>query len=104
MPFDGQQVETPAIRRAVLIDALRHPMIEWEWNYGEVKNKCGTAGCAIGLASVLWPKVDLGLVPNGDGFYANVIAELPAFLGIFESEAQNIFNDYGSNFYGVPVE
>jgi hypothetical protein len=26
MPFDGTQTETPALRRAILVDALRHEM------------------------------------------------------------------------------
>jgi hypothetical protein len=56
MPFDGSQIETPTLRRAMLIDALRHPMPDgWIWNF-EFQQRahiCGSAGCALGLARKL---------------------------------------------------
>lgn len=49
MPFDG--TETPAMRRSILIDALRNDTA-WEWDF------CDTAGCAIGMAKRIWPQAD----------------------------------------------
>jgi hypothetical protein len=55
MPFDVA-VETPKLRQAILIDALRNDK-NWKWDY------CRTAGCAIGMAQHLWPGLDLQPLP-----------------------------------------
>lgn len=73
MPFDPfaefHQDKAPSkllsrARLAELAQALRRPMpVYFRWDYGEVLidvrdlggNKCGSQGCAIGLACVLWP-------------------------------------------------
>lgn len=58
MPFDGRYISTPAMRRAILISALRHPMPpEFTWDYGcfHTRTACGTTGCALGLARTIFP-------------------------------------------------
>src|SRR4051812_42403690 len=90
MPFNG--TETPAIRRARLIEALRYDT-EWEWNF------CNSAGCAIGMARAIWRD----------------IADLTKTLGLSGNQHSQIFGfiDGGSNrdrglhkewcdFYGMP--
>ncbi len=86
MPFDIA-TETPAIRRARLIEALRNDT-EWEWNF------CNTAGCAIGMAR------HLGL--EGPNLCEN--------LGLSDQQFEDIFgllpfkcwiNDW-SPFYRMP--
>ena len=44
---------TPVQRREALICALRSPMVNWDWDYGQTVNVCGTAGCAMGYAATL---------------------------------------------------
>jgi len=58
MPFDGRDSATQ--RRLALIAALRGRMPRgFRWNYGMVLEQrwCGTTGCALGLASLLWPEI-----------------------------------------------
>ena len=83
MPFDG--TETPAMRRSILIDALRSDTA-WEWNF------CETAGCTIGMARRIWPQADTLLV---------------ALLDITYRQYTDIFGfiDSGNNRYrGLPPE
>jgi hypothetical protein len=68
MPFDDNAIlsyreETPLDRRRQLIAALRNLPKEFEWNFAVDRKKaeCGSQGCALGLASILWPdRVDAG--------------------------------------------
>jgi hypothetical protein len=62
MPFDDNTIlsyreETPLDRRRQLIAALRNLPKEFEWNFVVARKKaeCGSQGCALGLASILWP-------------------------------------------------
>jgi len=62
MPFDDNTIlsyreETPLDRRRQLIAALRNLPKEFEWNFAVNRKKaeCGSQGCALGLASILWP-------------------------------------------------
>ena len=80
MPFDAA-VETPALRRSILIDALRNDR-DWRWNF------CHTAGCALGLAKKVWPTVDLSFDSN-DPYYA--YETVGKFFGLDKSTAHNIF-------------
>jgi hypothetical protein len=60
MPFDGNLAETAAARRAQLITALRRempPMYLWDFGMTKETTDCGTRGCAVGLATILWPSV-----------------------------------------------
>ena len=79
MPFDVA-TETPAIRRARLIEALRGEMRGWRWDYLYVDTGCGTAGCALGLARRMWPEMD-GLSTD----------EEAKFLGLRESDFFDVF-------------
>lgn len=72
MPLDGSQVETPALRRTILVDALRNDR-EWKWNF------CLSAGCAIGMAKTLWPK------------QIKDQADLPQFFGLKYDQILQIF-------------
>lgn len=59
MPFDVT-TETPAIRRARLGDALRSKLPEhFVWDFSTVREPrgCGSVGCAIGLATMIWPEL-----------------------------------------------
>jgi hypothetical protein len=83
MPFDG--TETPALRRARLIEVLRSPMPNtWKWDFGvtEEEHECGTAGCALGLARQLWPEMN--------DFHAIRDREA-AFFGITKDQAFSVF-------------
>jgi hypothetical protein len=62
MPFDDNTIlsyreETPLDRRRQLIAALRDLPKEFEWNFAVARGEaeCGSQGCALGLASILWP-------------------------------------------------
>jgi hypothetical protein len=84
MPFDGTQVETPALRRAMLIEALRAEMpINFKWNFRVVRESydCGSRGCALGLASILWP--------SAAGFLL---------------DDTEIHDDLKASFFGIPIE
>lgn len=86
MPFDGL-TETPAIRRARLIEALREPMpARFEWDFCNIVSitKCGTAGCALGLANVIWPGA-IGRLCN-----ATVVGE---FFGVTANDVDLVFYD-----------
>jgi hypothetical protein len=90
MPFDGKQVVTPALRRAILVDALRDEMPQdFKWNFSQVhsKHKCGSSGCAIGLARTLWPEARLPTTFDYDWS----LARLANFLGLERDVAHRIF-------------
>lgn len=97
MPFDGKEVqfETPALRRARLIEALRGEMSnEFVWDFTTIMGPCGTSGCALGLACKLWPdSFDTLSDPWAE-------PEQGEFFGISEDAARRIFYDEGE-FYGV---
>jgi hypothetical protein len=95
MPFDGTEA-TPALRRRILADALRAQMPkghEWEFGaYLEVR-ECGTAGCAIGLAHLLWPEAEL---VEPDAFDGDVDDDQVAkFFGLTLEQEQLIFYSDG---------
>ena len=93
MPFDGTQIETPALRRAILVDALRHEMPNgFAWNFRRVyrTTDCGSSGCALGLASLIWPNHAAVLLGGGD----NVEAQAK-FFGLSIADADRIFWDVG---------
>ena len=87
MPFDGTH-ETPTLRRARLIEALRAPMPDnFTWDFSDIRyhTDCGTAGCAIGLAMEIWPND------------RRIIHDYPEkFFGITENEANRIFFSCGN--------
>lgn len=88
MPFDGTQIVTPELRRAILANALRGPMPDgFVWSYASwfAKVHCGTAGCAIGLAHLIWP--DAELIDHGSPSYDR----LCSFFGMTEDEAAGCF-------------
>lgn len=62
MPFDGTK-EKPLSRARLyeLLDVLRQPMPkDFAWDFSQVKvyRGCGTAGCALGLAMVMFPEFE----------------------------------------------
>ncbi len=88
MPFDGKQVETPAIRRAVLIDALRNLReYTWNWDFTYVV-MCGTTGCAIGLARQIWPDANLDILGANP---IDAYREPAKFFGIAPATAYYLF-------------
>jgi len=88
--------ETPAIRRARSIEALRAPMPEnFEWKFDTVykRTECGAVGCALGVA------MDIGVVAR---FTVESVAEA---LGLTFNDAVAIFSPYDVNYeYGVPYD
>lgn len=63
MPFDGSK--TKPLNRArlyELVDALREPLPkDFTWDFSHVKvyrGECGYAGCALGLARIMFPEFD----------------------------------------------
>ncbi len=91
MPFDIA-TETPAIRRARLIEALRNDT-EWKWNF------CNTAGCAIGMAR------HLGLAGSNSNLCDNLGLSDQQFGDIFgclRSVSEFHLNRGWSPYYGMP--
>ena len=111
MPFDGQNftktaeriatrdefwAATPRERLAMLAFALRHVPITHAWDFTRVGGggDCGSAGCALGLANVLWGD-------EGERRFAGDAAvesvshdEVHGLLGIND--------ELGERFYGCP--
>jgi hypothetical protein len=102
---DNPVSETPAMRLARLIAALRAPLphaFRWDFNvicsqdYAdddvEGQHPCGTVGCALGLACQLWPEMR--------GTFQGISDEaIGAFFGISGDAAYDVF--FGdARFYG----
>jgi hypothetical protein len=82
-------------RLAELARALDHEeewrsKIEWDYNVVEMETRCGTAGCAIGLARALW-----GSNPHATSFET---------FGILEREASEIFYGYHRSYPADPLD
>jgi hypothetical protein len=94
MPFDGQNYDTPALRRARLIEALRADMPEgftWNFKTADKVSSCGTVGCAIGLAR------------HRFGFGGRCAGNLGEAIGIGCESGWQIFGlDAVREVYGVP--
>jgi hypothetical protein len=92
MPFDGNDT-SPDINRRRLIDALRHelpPTFEWNFTTIATPADCGTAGCALGLAQIMWPHLEKAIAEDDD-------AAVAAFFGLPKEMVDEIF--YGSDIY-----
>lgn len=101
-------------RRKTLAAKLREPMVNFHWNFGTILEKwmnlenphqCGTKGCAIGYAALMWP-TEFGLqeyVEKTKGvkcwdFYMRD-EDMAEFFGMTKVDVEEIF--YKANFYGV---
>lgn len=96
MPFDGT-TETPAIRRARLIEALRAEMPEgfiWDFRHVAQKTDCGTAGCALGLACLIWPDDDHLPTPG----HRATLNSVATFFGVDPITAYMVF--FNPYYYG----
>ncbi len=94
MPFDVG-IETAEMRRTRLVDALRNGLpknFKWDFRTLYEEKPCGTIGCALGVASILWPdhKKDIRR-DNNDQFIAE-------FFGITKVDANRIFWDQGPRY------
>jgi hypothetical protein len=106
VPFDGTQIETPALRRAILVDALRQEMPDkFGWDFYTVYSEtfCCSVGCALGLASLIWP--DHAEILRND--FTGCEHEQGAFFGLSIEDANRIFwneTPRGRVFYrgGIP--
>jgi hypothetical protein len=91
MPFDvATEIETPAQRRARLIAALRAPLpVGFKWDFTDIsyETECGTAGCALGLAALMWPDRAEMLL---DGTLIND-GQIAEFLDIPTKDVERIF-------------
>lgn len=86
----------PDERRRVLVAALRRPMPEgFGWNFdtlfrsygndgNDLPEGCGSVGCALGLASLLWPEEAETLPYGGDSDVAD-------FFGITSQDVDQVF-------------
>lgn len=101
MPFDGIDL-TPKQRREILINVLEHPLVKWEWDYNIVKNECGTAGCAIGLATTIWGDEPFGIKKwKYSDFYVFNAKKIGEFFGISTKMANLVFDEPSTyNSYG----
>lgn len=91
MTIDPNQL-TPTGRLEALRDALRGALpAGFAWDYSRVREPkdCGTCGCAIGLASLLFG-VDDGLCDGGRFFDS---ATWAAFFGLTLQRCHQIFAD-----------
>lgn len=97
MPFDVM-LETPLARRQRLVSVLRGKLPEnhtWyfatvlEPNTDTMGHSCGTVGCAMGVAILLWPEIP-HKKPNGGRVQVNEVA-LGKFLDMTEDEIERIF-------------
>lgn len=105
MPFDGAEEKVAARTRGYqLVEALKNLPENFTWDYGEIYNEnhptCGTLGCALGLAHVMWPrKINLPLTDQG-----RYTGEPPNWkhygdvLGISAGKAMGIFGS--ADYYG----
>lgn len=83
-------------RRKELIDALRSempPQFTWDFGVTKIKSQFGFYGCAVGLASVLWPE-EMNEPPTIDA--------LARMIGLTEDSAWRIFShDHTIEEYGM---
>jgi hypothetical protein len=100
----------PQIRRTQLITLLRNyqeslPGFKWDFSVVREEFECGTRGCAMGIASLLWPEVISGTEQFGrrtTSFVVNSekIAEL--FGMTYEQVRKIFFNDNRSEEFYNP--
>src|ERR1700723_3358129 len=104
MPFDGTQIETPALRRALLLEALKNLPRNFEWNFWKVykRTSCGAEGCAVGLACSMWPALEKArVVPERQTAWYGWSPEswdyrkIAKFLGMTEKQVKAIFFNEG---------
>ena len=107
MPFDNVET-TPAINRKILIDELRkieqYRNFTWDFECILTKVDCGTAGCAIGLACIIWPNKfqRKEVIPD---LFVVTDEEIMSHFGMTKEEVAKIFynDEYNSEyevFYG----
>lgn len=101
MPFDPTPISRPAVSRngvrvgdlRELATALRAPMPErflWDFTYVHRPHKCGTVGCALGLAremGLLDPREEL--ITNAFGLQYNEVARVFGNPGHYGAETHN---------------
>ena len=104
MPFDSAEA-TPAINRKILIDGLRRieKYKDFTWDFENILTKvnCGTAGCAIGLACIIWPNKfqSKEVIPD---LFAVTDEEIMSHFGMTKEEVAKIFyNNEGNSEYEV---
>jgi hypothetical protein len=86
-------VETALARRQRLIQALRQEMPEgYRWKFGHYYREtyCGTSGCAIGLAHLLFPECNLIIENKGV-----VLQNVAEGLGMTFDDVMRIFHSNG---------
>lgn len=98
MPFDSVP-QKARDRGYQLVWALRQELpqnFQWNFDVCKAKTDCGFAGCALGLADIIWPKLEI-IEYNvyGSMFDAEKVAEI---FGISEEAASYIFDEI-SNYY-----
>ncbi len=75
--------------RRRLIKALRSPMPEgfsWDFEYIKKHTSCGSGGCALGLASELWPELDVDDKKNVAEFFGMAGDEITGvFYGKYDA-------------------
>ena len=111
MPFDDKTF-VPDLKTFVpgreglrqLSYLLRHPELwpvnhSWDFDMTLVKHDCGTTGCAMGIAGMVWPDLFVG----ADGFFlSDWVDRVVRLFHVTHDEAHAIFTDDG--IYGKPME
>lgn len=93
MPFDIA-VETPALRRAILVEALRNDK-NWKWNFNNVGG-CGT-GCAVGMMKAIWHQDFMNYLTLSSGISKSLAIPTRKVRKIFGFTPTEAFAQYGCN-------
>ncbi len=96
MPFDGKDGKES--RRSILANVLRHSIPDGHhWYFGTYYENtlCGTIGCAIGVAHLLWPEACL--VTTAGGADDDLIAE---WFGMTDKQVERVFYLNGGAYRG----
>ena len=97
MPFDSTVVEDVTVtRRKQLVEALRDPKLaeHHKWDFSAVggATRCGSAGCAMGLARTMWSH----LLPSSK--------DIEDWFGLPTAVAVDVFADpFGRTYGGVEL-
>lgn len=86
------------------LEGIRAEFRSYERHYGNLdarmrESGCGTAGCAIGLATTVWPELSDMLVSKPDFCKHGLVPDMhkvASYFGITETEAYGLFFDVAS--------
>ena len=102
MPFDGKdfdlEIDVYTLRRRKLVKALRAPLVNWDWRFGIYKDvpgsQCGTAGCAIGYAEMIFGDSIVCTLEDYEGGQFTT-QKAARFFGMTEEQSIHSFTVWG---------